>query len=83
MSRTGLLAVTALGAGVVLTLALVIAASPPAPRAPAPQPSAADAPPALGDTLRRCRSVTEPDAACEAAWEEKRRHFFGEEKDGQ
>ena len=83
MSRTGLLSVTALGAGAVLTLALVIAASPPPPRASAPQTSAADAPPALGDTLRRCRSLTEPDAACEAAWEEKRRHFFGEEKDGQ
>ena len=83
MSRTGLLAVTALGAGAVLTLALVIAASPPAPRAPAPQPSAADAPPALGDTLRRCRSVTESDAACEAAWEQKRRRFFGKDKDEQ
>ena len=83
MSRTGLLAAGALGTGAVLTLALVIAASPPAPRAPAPQISAADAPPALGDRLRRCRSVTEPDAACEAAWEQKRRHFFGEGKDEQ
>ena len=83
MSRTGLLAAGALGAGAVLTLALVLAASPPAPRASAPQTSTANAPPALGETLRRCRSVTAPDAACEAAWEQKRRRFFGKDKDEQ
>lgn len=26
--------------------------------------------------LRRCRTLTVPDSACEAAWEEKRRRFF-------
>lgn len=29
--------------------------------------------------LRRCRTLTMPDAGCEAAWEEKRRRFFGRE----
>ena len=27
--------------------------------------------------LRRCRTLTMPDSACEAAWEEERRRFFG------
>ncbi len=27
--------------------------------------------------LRRCRTLTVPDSGCEAAWEEKRRRFFG------
>jgi conjugative transfer region protein TrbK len=29
--------------------------------------------------LRRCRTLTMPDSGCEAAWEEKRRRFFGRE----
>jgi len=29
--------------------------------------------------LRRCRTLTMPDAGCEAAWEEKRRRFFDRE----
>ena len=38
-----------------------------------------DPPPvtAAGD-LSRCRTITEPDAACAAAWDAKRRRFFGE-----
>jgi conjugative transfer region protein TrbK len=27
--------------------------------------------------LRRCRTITMPESSCEAAWESKRRHFFG------
>lgn len=27
--------------------------------------------------LRRCRTLTMPDAGCEDAWEARRRHFFG------
>jgi type IV secretory pathway TrbL component len=30
----------------------------------------------MATTLRRCRTVTEADPECEAAWEAKRRHFF-------
>lgn len=29
--------------------------------------------------LRRCRTLTMPDSGCEAAWEAKRRRFFGKE----
>ena len=76
MGRAGGLVMGAIVLGLALTLALVAALDPPAPRASAPQISGADAPPDFGDTLRRCRIVTEPDATCEAAWEAKRRHFF-------
>jgi len=43
--------------------------------------SGADARPELEDILRRCRTVTAADPECEAAWEAKRRHFFGQGKD--
>ncbi|MBE1527883.1 conjugative transfer region protein TrbK [Sphingopyxis sp. OAS728] len=67
--------------GMALALGLLAALDPPVPRAFAPaQISGADARPDLG-TLRRCRTVTVADAECEAAWDAKRRHFFGHEKD--
>lgn len=82
MGRTGKLAVGAAIGGMALTLALVAAVGPPAPRASAPpQISGPDAQPELKDILRRCRIVTVADPECEAAWEAKRRHFFGQEKD--
>nr|WP_286748848.1 putative entry exclusion protein TrbK-alt [Sphingopyxis sp. SCN 67-31] len=63
-----------------MTLALVAATWPPAPRASVPQVSGADAHPAPDDRLRRCRTVTTVDPDCEAAWEAKRRRFFGERR---
>lgn len=82
MGRAGKVAGIAVLGGLGLALALVAAAGPPTARASAPpQISGADAHPDRGGTLRRCRSVTVPDAECEAAWEAKRRHFFGQEKD--
>ncbi|WP_156416600.1 MULTISPECIES: putative entry exclusion protein TrbK-alt [unclassified Sphingopyxis] len=47
---------------------------------------AADAPgrlpgpphPAAADVAERCRTVTVADADCEAAWDARRRHFFGQ-----
>ena len=82
MGRAGKLVVGAIVGGMALALALLAAVDPPAPRASAPaQMSGAEARPDLGDTLRRCRAVTVADPECEAAWEVKRRHFFGQEKD--
>jgi len=82
MGRAGKLMAGAIGGGMALALALLAALDPPAPRASAPpQISGADARPDLGATFRRCRTVTVADAECEAAWEAKRRHFFGHEKD--
>ena len=82
MGRAGKLAVGAIIGGMALTLALMAALDPPATRASAPPPiSGADAHSVPFGTLRRCRSVTAADPECEAAWEAKRRHFFGQEKD--
>lgn len=82
MGRAGKLAVGAIVGGMGLTLALIAALDPPAPRASVPLPIAeADAHPDLDGTLRRCRTVTVSNAECEAAWETKRRRFFGQEKD--
>ncbi|WP_158213638.1 putative entry exclusion protein TrbK-alt [Sphingopyxis witflariensis] len=82
MGRAGKLVAGAIVGGMALTLALLAAVDPPAPRASAPpRISGADARPELAETLRRCRTVTVADAECEAAWETKRRHFFGQEED--
>lgn len=82
MGWAGKLVAGAIVGGMALTLALLAAVNPPAPRASAPsQISGADARPVLPDTLRRCRTVTTADPECEAAWEAKRHHFFGQEED--
>lgn len=82
MGRAGKLVVGAIVGALALALALQTAIDSPTPRASAlTQISGADARPDLGDTLRRCRSVTVADPECEAAWETKRRHFFGSAKD--
>ena len=82
MGRAGKIASIAVLGGLALTLALVAASDPPAPRASAPpQISGADARPELKDILRRCRTVTAADPECEEAWEAKRRHFFGQEEE--
>ena len=82
MGRAGKLAFGAIIGGMALTLALMAALDPPATHASAPPPiSGADGHSVPFGTLRRCRSVTAADPECEAAWEAKRRHFFGQEKD--
>lgn len=82
MGRAGKLTAAAIIGGMALTLALMAVLDPPAPRASAPSRlSGADAHSVPFGTLRRCRSVTAADPECEAAWEAKRRHFFGQEKD--
>jgi len=82
MGRAGKFVTGAIVGGMALALALLAALDPPPPRASAPpQISGADARPNFGSTLRRCRSVTIADPECESAWDAKRRHFFGQEKD--
>ena len=82
MSRAGKLTAGAIIGGMALTLALLTALDPPAPHVSGPaQISGTGARPGPTRTLRRCRSVTAADPECEAAWEAKRRQFFGQEKD--
>ena len=81
MGWAGKLVVGAIVGGMALTLALLAAVDPPAPRASVSDHiSGADAGPELAERLRRCRTITVADAECEAAWEAKRRHFFGQER---
>ncbi|HET6523582.1 putative entry exclusion protein TrbK-alt [Sphingopyxis sp.] len=77
MGRAARIAVTGVLSGLLMTLAVVTLMSPPAPRASAPVKSGADAHPAPAAIPGHCRSVTAPDAGCEAAWDAKRRRFFG------
>ena len=77
MGRAARIAVTGVLSGLLMTLAVVTLMSPPAPRASAAGPPSADAHPASVAIPRHCRSVTAPDAGCEAAWDARRRRFFG------
>jgi conjugative transfer region protein TrbK len=81
MGRAAKIAVIGVLGGLLMTLAIVTAISPPAPRASAPESGRADARPATDDVPAHCRSITVPDPACDAAWESRRRRFFGQEKD--
>lgn len=76
MSRTAKIAGVAALAGMMVTVGIV-SASRPEPE-PAAIPAAGDLTDAPSATdLRRCRTITMPESGCEAAWEAKRRHFFG------
>ncbi|MBJ7499073.1 MAG: putative entry exclusion protein TrbK-alt [Sphingopyxis sp.] len=79
MGRTAKIALVAVLGALVLTLAFVAAVSSSAPGASAPQISRADALPVVASVPSHCRSAVEPDPDCTAAWEAKRRHFFGKQ----
>jgi conjugative transfer region protein TrbK len=76
MGRPGFLMVGAVLAGLVAAIAALASAPEPAP----PTAVIPDDPPPVvaADDFGRCRTITEPDAACAAAWDAKRRRFFGE-----
>jgi conjugative transfer region protein TrbK len=76
MSRTAKMAGIAAVAGMMVTVGIVSVSQPEA--APVTVPAADELSDAAskGD-LRRCRTITVPESGCEAAWEAKRRHFFG------
>lgn len=78
MGRAAKIAAVAVLGALLMTLAILHASSPPTPRAPVPPISGASAHPAAADVADRCRTVTVADADCEAAWDAKRRHFFGQ-----
>jgi conjugative transfer region protein TrbK len=76
MSRTAKIAGVAALAGMMVAVGTVSASRPEAE--PATVPAAGDLPAAKSAAdLRRCRTITMPESGCEAAWEAKRRHFFG------
>jgi conjugative transfer region protein TrbK len=76
MSRTAKIAGVAALAGMMVTVGIVSVSRPEPTSATV---SAADKLPAAKSAVdfRRCRTITIPESGCEAAWEAKRRHFFG------
>jgi len=79
MSRSAKIAGVALATGILLATAIVIAVDDrPAEKAP-PRIEAIGADP-LRAELDRCRTLTMPDAGCEAAWEDHRRRFLGRDR---
>lgn len=66
-------------AGLMLAAIAGMAARQPTPSNIAEIPSRS-APAIASDQLARCRTLTMPDAGCEAAWEAERRRFFRDEK---
>ncbi|WP_036525437.1 putative entry exclusion protein TrbK-alt [Novosphingobium resinovorum] len=65
--------------GLMLAAIAGMAAQQPTPRSTAEAPSRST-PAVARDQLTRCRTLTMPDAGCEAAWEAERRRFFRDEK---
>ena len=78
MGRAAKIAAVAVMGGLLMTLAILHLSSPPAPNASPPNRIAADANPVASTVSERCRTVTVADPECAAAWEAKRRHFFGQ-----
>ncbi|MDF0544913.1 putative entry exclusion protein TrbK-alt [Sphingobium sp. H39-3-25] len=66
-------------AGMMMAVAIVSASHRPAPAAPPPAVRESAPDPIIAD-MRRCRTLTMPDSGCEAAWEAKRRRFFGKDE---
>lgn len=79
MGRAAKIAVGAALAGLLMALALVSAIAPARPGASAPPISGADAPLPPTPLPARCRTASVSDPECDAAWEAKRRRFFGQE----
>lgn len=80
MSRGAKIAGVMALAGMMMAVGIVAATSErqsPAIEAPASPRSGRDP---LAAELARCRTLTMPDAGCEAAWEAHRRRFFGEDE---
>ncbi|MCW2387167.1 conjugative transfer region protein TrbK [Sphingobium sp. B11D3B] len=77
MSRTAKIAAAAMlgGLSVALTIGIAFRSEPPTRTGIVPEDERHAHPPEAD--LRRCRTMTTPNSGCEAAWEEKRRRFFG------
>jgi len=78
LGRAAKIAVIGVLGGLFIASAILRAFSPPAPGASALTMSEADAPRSNSAVAERCRSITVADPECEAAWDAKRRHFFGQ-----
>ncbi|AVA14685.1 putative entry exclusion protein TrbK-alt [Sphingopyxis sp. MG] len=78
MGRAAKIAAVAVLGGLIMALAILHASLPPAPGGFAATMTQADAPVSDTAVAERCRTITVADPECEAAWDAKRRHFFGQ-----
>lgn len=76
MPRNAKIAGVAALAGMMVAVG-VVSASRPTPEPATVQATSAPTTTAANADLRRCRTITMPESGCEAAWDAKRRHFFG------
>jgi conjugative transfer region protein TrbK len=79
MGRTAKIAAVTALAGMMVTVGILSASRPEPEPATVPAASEPQAATTAAD-LRRCRAITMPDSGCEAAWEAKRRQFFGRDE---
>ncbi|AKH43729.1 hypothetical protein WYH_02699 [Croceibacterium atlanticum] len=79
MSRNSRIAGVAAIAGIMLAVAIVALREPgdPPREAVLPVTEESEQQEMLARELERCATLTMPDTACEHAWAEKRRRFFG------
>jgi conjugative transfer region protein TrbK len=79
MERTAKIVLVAVRVALILTLAIIGARLPSASGSSADGISREDLPSRAEPVPARCRIAVEPDAECAAAWQAKRRRFFGQE----
>lgn len=80
MSRSAKIAGVALAAGILMATAIAITMQNRTPKAEPAVPVATSTVDRLSAELARCRTLTMPDAGCDAAWEEHRRRFLGRDR---
>ena len=78
MGRAAKIAAVAVLGGLLMALAILHLSSPPASDTSPPNRIGGETNPAASTLSERCRTVTVSDTECAAAWEAKRRHFFGQ-----
>jgi conjugative transfer region protein TrbK len=77
MSRVVKLAAAAAFGGLLAAVAVVSTTRPTAPpSAPSLVADEAPRPNAHSAELKRCRTITEPEAPCDAVWDAERKRFF-------
>lgn len=77
MARTTKIAFAGAVGGLLIALSVGLTMTSNAPEPPVVHDESIHSGAASDVDLRRCRTLTMPDAGCEAAWDAKRRHFFG------
>lgn len=78
MGRAAKIAAVAVMGALLMALAILHVSSPPAPDVSPPNGIGVEVNRAAATVSERCRTVTVADAECAAAWEAKRRQFFGQ-----